>query len=697
MSLINNKKIILILLIKNEFENLKKCIDFNIKFCDAIAITDIGSDEIILNNVKTYINNLEFKNIKVYENDWINCEYNRNNSFLNAISYCNELKWEQKDTYGLFIDTNMAVAVNNFNKEQLTDLKYKICYSEHEIESSNLHLVRLDFSHNYYCIGYETFELLPKISKHYIYIHNSEDINNEILIKNTEILINETSENPNVGENYFYLGQNYKKHNKIKEAIINFKKCIKICKINFFVWYSHYLIALCYENLNKINKLELWANKTYNLNNKRPEPIHLLTKVFREKGLNFKSYHYYKIGKNIINDKKTILAVDILEIVDNVKIISNDNCIFNEQNKQLEELFIERNVYTFLFDYNYCIIHYWIFTNERIDGLKQIINYVNKYTFNESNMNDNIEFYIQRLGNNGNITKLDVPIINNYICSSPAIIKYNNKIIVNLRYVNYRIQPDGSYMMYEGDSFLHHNDVKTLNGLIYMDNKYNILTNVSIFNEKLENTPTFATHIKGLEDIRLFEFKNKIHYIATTREYSYCNTNRIIMGEYDITTMKFKNNVCLYPPHETYCEKNWIPLPTNNDTLLFIYEWHPLQIGKLDKNNKLEIIIKNNMPSFFKHYRGSTNFCEYEGQLWCITHGVKYTTPRKYYHQFVVLDKNTYKLIKYSIPFYFNNFSIEYTVGLLIDDTHVVILFSQNDKDASLLKIKINKIHKYFI
>jgi hypothetical protein len=80
-----------------------------------------------------------------------------------------------------------------------------------------------------------------------------------------------------------------------------------------------------------------------------------------------------------------------------------------------------------------------------------------------------------------------------------------------------------------------------------------------------------------------------------------------------------------------------------------------------------------------------------------ITHGVKYTTPRKYYHQFVVLEKETYKLIKYTVPFYFNNYKIEYCVGLLIENNEAVILFSQNDKDVCLLRTEINKLDNLMI
>jgi hypothetical protein len=254
-------------------------------------------------------------------------------------------------------------------------------------------------------------------------------------------------------------------------------------------------------------------------------------------------------------------------------------------------------------------------------------------------------------------------------------------------------------MMHDNGTYNHQNNVKTKNALVYMNQKYEIITDPLFFDDNITDINNNKdSGIKGLEDIRLIEFKNKLYYTATSRQYSYDNCNRIVFGEYNITNLKYEFNKILIAPIETNCEKNWIPLNHNNEKILFIYNWHPLQIGEVDSFiNKLNITVKYDTPNFFRHYRGSSTFAEHDNKLWCITHGVKYYTPRKYYHQFVVLEKNTYKPIKYSVPFYFNQYAIEYCVGLMIKDGIAVIVFSQNDKDTSLLKIEMNKVNKYMI
>ena len=62
--------------------------------------------------------------------------------------------------------------------------------------------------------------------------------------------------------------------------------------------------------------------------------------------------------------------------------------------------------------------------------------------------------------------------------------------------------------------------------------------------------------------------------------------------------------VPVQPPHETSCEKNWLPLGGNR----VIYGWHPFTIGEVNKEHspaELEIVQTFDTPSWFRHLRGS--------------------------------------------------------------------------------------------
>ena len=103
------------------------------------------------------------------------------------------------------------------------------------------------------------------------------------------------------------------------------------------------------------------------------------------------------------------------------------------------------------------------------------------------------------------------------------------------------------------------------------------------------------------------------------------------------------------------------------------------------------------MPAFFSRVRGSSNLCEFDNKLWCVTHIVRYSNPRVYYHLLVCLNKDTLLPEKYSVPFCFSKLEIEYCLGLHIMGADgrapkARFIFSHNDSNPGLLTIPINNL-----
>lgn len=671
-----DKKIILASMIKNEEKIIRRCVDSVLNICDAICINDTGSTDNTIQVVNDMAIDLNNKNVpcKLYQNPFVDFGKSRTTSYNNTVEFCSELGWDSDNTWGLLIDADMKLIVEpKFNKQTMHHNGYKIIQDTGDLDYHNTRFIKLNGS--WKCVGvtheYWDGPDLGDLTKDTIFIRDIGDggCKDDKFARDMRLLIKGIEDEPNNGRYHFYLAQTLKDSNKHQEAIKLYKKRIEIGGWDEEIWYSHYMISKCYISLGNIFKAELWGNKAYELRKSRAEPLATLTTLFRERGDNFKAYHYYRLGKNIP------MSGDLL--------------------------FIEKNVYNFLLDYENTILHYYIYPNERVDGCKACVNYLNSHTHSENNVQSNIEFYYTRLANEGNLVQLNLPLLDNYCASSPSLLRKDGQLIMNIRYVNYRIQPDGSYMMHQNNTFNHNNDVITKNAIVYLDNNYNIttpVTNDRLFkNESVTDISSFPTRIKGLEDLRLFTFQNRIYYTATSQQFSYTNTNRIVMGIYDIDSLSYLNNKTLRPPHDTDCEKNWIPINYKDEKILFIYKWHPLQIGELDANNKLNITITHETPKFFRNYRGSSNVFEYNNQLWVITHGVKYVTPRKYYHQILVLDKETLKVLRYTVPFYFNNFTIEYCVGMHIFNNEMAIMFSQMDMNPCLLRISMDKLARYFV
>ena len=65
---------------------------------------------------------------------------------------------------------------------------------------------------------------------------------------------------------------------------------------------------------------------------------------------------------------------------------------------------------------------------------------------------------------------------------------------------------------------------------------------------------------------------------------------------------------------------------------------------------------------------------------------VKHGSPRKYYHLFVLLNKDTYQPEQVTLPFCFQVHGIEYCLSASIEGSHVSFLFSSFDANPCTMK-----------
>ena len=650
-------------MIKNEEKIIERCIINALSICDAICITDTGSTDKTKEKIQEVFEKTKM-NYVIYNDEWKNFGYNRSMAYKNTVDYCKALGWDLETTYGLLLDADMILKPINFNKDSLTANGYKIIQKNSAIEYYNTRFVKL--SHPWKCVGvtheYWDGSSTDTLTKEVIYIDDIGDggAKSDKFERDIRLLTQGLIDEPNNVRYMFYLAQSLKDTGKFKEAIKMYKKRISVGGWIEEVWYSHYMIGKCWLGLKNEYKFEAWMNMAYNFKKDRAEPIYELTKYFREVGQQIKSHHYYMIGSKIAFPKNDLL-------------------------------FIENKIYDkYLFDYEMSINHFYVFPHDRLSGLKNSIQYINKYTHNEDSVYNNMDFYMCRILDIGKKIELNQPTYGDFIPTSISLIKYNNEILANVRYVNYRIQKDGSYIMSLNNILSTNEKVRTKNAIIKLNSKLEVDSNITFMHEKIDSKLGKETNILGLEDIRLFEIDSKIKCIATSREFSTNSTNSIVISDYNLETNTIENGNIIESPNPNDCEKNWIMIGNK-----VIYKWYPLQIGEI-KNNKLELTYTLSTPKIFKHLRGSSNVVEYENEYWMVVHGVKYTTPRKYYHIMVVMDKE-YNVKKYTVPFYFDTYNIEYCLGLLIENNYIYMTASRNDSNPIIVKVYIKNMKKLWI
>ena len=296
------------------------------------------------------------------------------------------------------------------------------------------------------------------------------------------------------------------------------------------------------------------------------------------------------------------------------------------------------------------------------------------------------------------LIKYPYPEITGYNPSSASYLKHNGKHLLSTRYVNYWNTANGAYLFYEGN-----NIINTKNIFSELDENL-----IPIFycemDESSIDLPRHDTYSRGIEDVRLYVdgSENRVKYIATTVGYHGTGGNRMVIGNYDYETKTYSDSRIIQPPTDTWCEKNWVPMPGSKQK--FVYKWAPMEIGEItEENNQLRIVHRYedtmNIPLFSK-MKGSAPFVEIsECELIGVIHFSEETRPRHYFHMLVVLDRETFKPVRYSEPFVFENIGIEFCIGFDVSiENKYLFWISQFDREPALITIETDRIKcKYIV
>jgi hypothetical protein len=446
------------------------------------------------------------------------------------------------------------------------------------------------------------------------------------------------------------------------------------------------------------NAMFAWMNG-YNHHSSRSETIYEICKYYREKGKNKLAMAFCKLGMEIPYP-------------------ANDT------------LFIHKDVYDTGFDYELSILGYY---NNYPDTYKVFSRLMNKSNQSYSNLLSNYKFYAPKLSSDTYLIKkiggIEVKetmticgITYDMNASNPCIFKVNNKYMINIRFVNYKLNRDGSYTFTVGDG-----KIVTVNKIFELDDDLNLKENTITLmpdnnnlryvgiedikpyqdlenperkssEQDLENPARkFSEQIEnGGESLRAGFPKSCIAFMGTCQN----PINHKLNCGYGEIDMNDLNKQITYTPVGTSnnrdCEKNWVFYGDYK----IVYEWYPLTLGKIiKKENKPnestppestpnessppELFFEKEkeikMPPFFQQVRGSTNGCTFGNEIWFICHVVEYCQPREYYHFFAVFNKETMEIKRWSNLFKYEGEKIEYSLGLIVEEERIIISYSKWD------------------
>jgi len=279
---------------------------------------------------------------------------------------------------------------------------------------------------------------------------------------------------------------------------------------------------------------------------------------------------------------------------------------------------------------------------------------------------------------------------------TPNIIQSgDNSYIINLRWINYSYNSDGS-KKYIPKRWV------SLNSRFTVDKNFKQVSKEVFLTEDFLNEADFPGI--GIEDIRTIKTDNKYFFLATRYNpqlmRTYVTSNEYIIDENEYKLNKTYIHPTFYNLNQIYrYEKNWAMFDYKSK-LSIVYDWFPLQIGRINYDTcTLDIIETNkNIPEYFKNARGSTIGCTFNDEIWFVLHKANnneiyihehhklinpnangsLTTIYNYQHFFAVFDLDM-NLKKYSELFKLGDKMVEFCTGLIMEETRLILSYSLLD------------------
>lgn len=305
--------------------------------------------------------------------------------------------------------------------------------------------------------------------------------------------------------------------------------------------------------------------------------------------------------------------------------------------------------------------------------------------------------------NNGVIVPLllDTSLTNGTGLMNPSIfIDSNGTILCNIRHVNYTLfHSEGKkFQHYYGPlQYIHpENDLSltTTNYICHLDNTLNIIRTDKIDTTEFDIPPIWE--FVGMEDVRLFEWDNKLYGSGVRRDTTTNGVGRMELSEYSITENSVKEISRFRIPapkdDSSYCEKNWMPIL---DKPYHYIKWsNPTEVVKIDPINKTCITVHSEetktIPALCD-FRGGSQVISWNGYYLAIIHEVRLFNSElgrkdgKYFHRFVLWDNN-FNIVTFSELFDFMEGDIEFCCGLSFLNDEFLISFGFQDNAAFILK-----------
>lgn len=642
-SQIQKHRLCLSMIVKNESAIIVRLLESVLPIIDTYCICDTGSTDNTIDVIEQFMSD-KGKPGCVIQEHFRTFGYNRTFALEAAAS------WGE---YALLLDADMTLIIkDDFDKTKLVQNGYQIKQIAGSLEYYNMRIVKTGIGIK--CVGptheyYDVPGITMKLDTLWIRDIGDGGAKLDKFDRDIRLLTEGLVSEPKNARYHFYLANSYRDSGRPKEAIDWYKKRVDLGGWAEEVFYTCYEIGNCYNRIGEKEHALYWWLEAWQRRTCRAESLYEVIKQYRETG-------------------KYSLAQLFLDAAKQIAYPKDDT------------LFIKRQVYEYDLDFEQSIIAFY--TGRAIDHRRYLE--LIGYNIQKHLLLSNYKFYANKLvcGKDYDFTDTQSIVVrgleDRFQSSSPCIIPYKDGYLLNVRYVNYNIRADGSYDF-------KHNDGK----IISLNCAYTLDRDLQILGKHMFGIADTDMRYLGVEDVKLFNHGGDIYFMGTV-EHPHTGALTIGTGLYDTTLNHLVINA-MDSPNGRSCEKNWAYCCDTSGNRRIVYEWSPLTIY----DDSMNLVNKDcDVPDFFRDMRGSTHGFSVDDEIWFLCHMVDYSTPRQYYHLFVILDRKTLCYKHHSILFKFHGDCIEYALGLIVEQDRILLSYSRMDRSSAVYVISRSLVEK---
>ena len=703
-------RIILNTMMKNEDAIMERCIKSALPIIDAVCYSDTGSDaktfEILRKVVPLHIP------LCVEVEPWRNFGYNRTVGLQQTERFARRMGWNLAKTYALCIDADMELKVDpQFSKESLQVDCYTIDQFNGRFIYHNSRLLRLSNqwfavgrTHEYYNVKIPLNTVPEKLST--LHINDISDGANRVDKFDRDIifLMEDLIEDPKNSRAMFYLAESYRNRGRAgsddySKAIQYYQKHIETGSWAEEMWFSMFMIGMCYEHLKDEPKMLQAYLHAYQNRPHRAEPLYRIGRYYRSRSEDANALVFFKMAEQIPFPFQDVLFVDKNNYDFNILFEMSVSC-HSTNNIQLG---------------NYCIQKLL----RRRDG--EITPYFRDLA------NFNARFFIQPLGAS-QIAELSPRLEAPYRPCNPSIVRGNGEssslLKIICRAVNYSQRCARNHKVIDDTGiFNSRNVVMTVHAVDFQKlETFQLISENKVQSQSVGVGPFYhSCWYRGLEDARLLLVDNgkTLAFSCTSLEFTTNNQPRIVWVELEETqdgTYFTKKMSLITGYNDDQTQKNWLPfvwdggddddkkqsidkaIGITDEDIYFIYSYNPLTILKFDREASTVKVHKQvNLPIHSAEWRGSSGPVRVPGNKWLLlVHEVCDRPEHRFYmHRFVLMDHNFTQLQSTSDLFYFQHATgVEMATGLVFVDNVLLITVGIEDSKAIMVKVNWRDVEK---